>query len=785
MTVVYDLLGFQNRDHGERGIARYVLHLALAIERHDPHLISQYLVHPRLPFPPGAEALLATGKVVRTDRREASRAPAAGGVYIAPSLFEKLGDRVDYVYPAWARAPAWRSVAVVYDLIPALYPAWYLSHPLAAYSYPVRTATLAAVDHLLAISEATAADAAGLLGVERDRITVINAGADERFAPADRPAAEVAAELATSGRVPGLRPGYLLLPTGIDPRKNVEVSIEAYGRLDPALRRAHQLVVTCRLDDNGRDLLDDLAATYGVTDDLLATGFVSDADLVTMYQGAHLVAFTSLYEGFGLPVLEAMQCGAPVICSDTSSLVEVQTDPEARFDPSSADAVAAAYRRGLTDEAFRQRLIDQVPPDYSWDDSAARTIPVIERLYAETVSRPAGLPRPRLAVVTPLPPQGSGIATYAARLLAYLPRFAEITVFTDAAADGEPDAHPIPSVEIQTIDRFDAIAQGGGAFDQVVYFLGNSQFHVSALELLRRQPGVVLFHEARLTNLYNHLWRRDPERLVGETVGGHLAEWYPDRYQPWIEELDTIEPPLAQRFGILMAREVTDAASRVLVHSAYAAALLDIDTGVCADVVFPQPCPDIGPAVRASAGRGEVPEPTIRTFGIVDPVKAPERIVAALPLIRDRVPGATLDIVGLIAPAHQRALQDQAGAAGVGDAVSFTGSIGDAEFARLQEETAVAVQLRVATNGESSAAVAELLARGVPTVVSDLGPAHEYPPDVVAAVPGLVEPAELADTVVALLTDPDRRAAVVEASVAYARSHTFAAAAEILAKTVL
>ncbi|MFV0525093.1 MAG: glycosyltransferase [Acidimicrobiales bacterium] len=782
MSVVYDLLGFQNRDHGERGIARYVLHLALAIERHDPQLITQYLVHPNLPVPSGAEALVATGKVVRTDRRTASRAPATGGVYIAPSLFEKLGDRADYVYPAWARTPAWRSVAVVYDLIPALYPDWYLSHPLAAYSYPVRTATLATVDHLLAISEATAADATRLLDIEPDRITVINAGADERFAPADRPAGEVAAALAASGRVPGLQPGYLLLPTGIDPRKNVEASIEAYGRLDPALRRAHQLVVTCRLDDHGRDYLDDLAEKYGVTDDLLATGFVSDADLVTMYQGAHLVAFTSLYEGFGLPVLEAMQCGAPVICSDSSSLVEVQTDPEARFDPSSPASIAAAYERGLTDEGFRRRLVDQVPPNYSWDDSAARTIPVIERLYAETVGRPAGLPRPRLAVVTPLPPQGSGIATYAARLLAHLPRFADVTVFTDTDAgdDGEPDAHPIPDVEIQTVDRFEAVTQGGGAFDQVIYFMGNSQFHVGALELLRSHPGVVLFHEARLTNLYNHLWRRDPDRLAGETVGGHLAEWYPDRYQPWIEELDTIEAPLAQRFGILMAREVTAAATSVLVHSHYAASLLDIDTGARAEVVFPQPCPDVTPV-----GRADVPAPTIRTFGIVDPAKAPERIVAALPLIRSRVPEATVGFVGLIDPAHQRALQDQADAAGVGHAVSFTGSVGDADFARLQEETAVAVQLREATNGESSAAVAELLARGIPTVVSDLGPAHEYPRDVVVAVPGLVEPVELADAVVSLLTEPDRRAAVVEASVDYARSHTFAGAAEILTKTVL
>jgi len=77
VNVIYDLIGFQSRDHGERGIARYVLHLALALERTNPSLVTQYLVDPRLPLPTGAEPLIATGKLVRRSLDDALRVGAS------------------------------------------------------------------------------------------------------------------------------------------------------------------------------------------------------------------------------------------------------------------------------------------------------------------------------------------------------------------------------------------------------------------------------------------------------------------------------------------------------------------------------------------------------------------------------------------------------------------------------------------------------------------------------------------------------------------------------------
>jgi hypothetical protein len=218
LTVVYDLLGFQSREHGERGIARYVLQLALALERARPGLVTQYLMHPGLPFPAGAEPLVATGRVVRADRDQGLRSPSARGVFLAGSPFEDFHHPSDVVFPPWTRSSRWRTVAVLYDLIPGRFPELYLKTPLDRHCYQARLSALGGLDRLLAISETSARDAMSMLDVDRNRITVIGAGADHRFRPSVLEPVQVALALAADGGVHGLRPGYVLFPTGLDPR---------------------------------------------------------------------------------------------------------------------------------------------------------------------------------------------------------------------------------------------------------------------------------------------------------------------------------------------------------------------------------------------------------------------------------------------------------------------------------------------------------------------------------------------------------------------------------------
>ncbi len=133
MPVVFDLLGAQNRDHGERGIARLISQLAIAVERRHPEVIDYYLLHPHLPLPASLHPLVETGKLVRSDQFAPD--PFRGGTFLAGSLIE-LEEDLATVLPPWARGPAWTKLAVLYDLIPLKFPDPYLEESASSGRLP-------------------------------------------------------------------------------------------------------------------------------------------------------------------------------------------------------------------------------------------------------------------------------------------------------------------------------------------------------------------------------------------------------------------------------------------------------------------------------------------------------------------------------------------------------------------------------------------------------------------------------------------------------------------------
>ena len=168
--------------------------------------------------------------------------------------------------------------------------------------------------------------------------------------------------------------------------------------------------MVCSMDAPTRNHLEHLAREAGIADEVLLPGFVSDAVLRLLYQSTELFVFPSLYEGFGLPVAEALACGAATIGSDTSSVQELLV-PDARFDPADDVAIARAIERALTDDATRAVLAEQAArPQPNWDVVADRTIAAYEQLWSR--ASPSRRPRPLVAFVTPLPPLPSGVADY-------------------------------------------------------------------------------------------------------------------------------------------------------------------------------------------------------------------------------------------------------------------------------------------------------------------------------------------------------------------------------------
>jgi glycosyltransferase involved in cell wall biosynthesis len=764
MAVFFDIQGVQSAAHGERGIARYLTEVSLALERWHPKSVARYLLDPQLAVPGSIEPLAVTRKLTFTDRTDASEAM----VYHVGSPFEFIG--LERIWPRFAHRTGMRLAVTLYDLIPALFPDIYLANPEVNVWYRTRLGLVRRADRVLAISEATANDAIEQLGLPEERVVVVGAGVSERFHP---PASRDAALSALRERMPWLEEGYVLYTGGIEPRKNIDRLLDAYAGLEGELRARHQLVIVCRVQPSERELLEAQLRRLGVTGEVRFPGFVPDEDLVRLYQAAELFVFPALYEGFGLPIAEAMASGTPVVAARSSSLTELVQDDEALFDPRETESIRATLERALTDDGLRQHLRSrQLDERHTWRAVAERTAAAYEEMIS--TGRRAVRRRPRIAVVAPLPPQRSGVADYTYRMLDQLRVHCEIDAFIEA---DPAEVEAPPGVSVDRVSQFEVKERVRAGYDSVVFCIGNSEFHAEALELLRRRrSGVVLAHDVRLSGLYSWTAAFRPELLPHGFLGS-LRSMYMHRIPPDVGLSGWLDYQEADRYGIYMAREVIGLADRYLVHSDYAAqiAILDAAPGDERKVEriqfrFPEP----GELPRA---RPDEQAPVIISVGVVAEVKQTAKIVEAFGHIADRHPSATLAIIGPSASeAETQRCRDGARRFSVEDRVRITGSVDDDEFRRWLAQATLAVQLREHSNGETQATIADCLAVGIPTVVTALGSARELPDDTVAKVERVVSAQDLAEEISGLLADHGRRRAMVEAGLRHATERSFATA---------
>jgi glycosyltransferase involved in cell wall biosynthesis len=232
--------------------------------------------------------------------------------------------------------------------------------------------------HIIAVSEQTRRDIVSAYGVPAEKITVIYEAADTRFRIQPP-------EVVASARARYLLPErYLLFVGTVEPRKNLV-------RLLTAFERLHAEGLTDALVIVGRRgwLTGDFDATLErspARPAVLFPGFVPDDDLPAVYAGAQALVMPSLYEGFGLPVLEAMACATPVACSHNSSLPEVAGDAALLFDPFDVDSISDALRRILHDPDLQAHLRDAgllQASHFSWERAAQETLAVYHRFLVQ------------------------------------------------------------------------------------------------------------------------------------------------------------------------------------------------------------------------------------------------------------------------------------------------------------------------------------------------------------------------------------------------------------------
>ncbi|KXF78320.1 hypothetical protein ATN84_00505 [Paramesorhizobium deserti] len=240
-----------------------------------------------------------------------------------------------------------------------------------------RLSFLEKADLLLAISEYSADEGRRLLKKFSGDIANIRGGIDQKFCVLNE---GMSVELLNKYNIN--RP-FLLYTASFDHRKNQEGLIRAFAQLPAALRESHQLVIVGNGWPDVYNRLHTIGRQAGLQDNsIIFTGRVQDEELVDLYRNCKLFVFPSFWEGLGLPVIEAMACGAPVIGSYTTSLPEFLADPEAGFDPSSSAAIAERMEHFLSNEKrlnwLREKGI-QHAREFTWERSAATAMEALRR----------------------------------------------------------------------------------------------------------------------------------------------------------------------------------------------------------------------------------------------------------------------------------------------------------------------------------------------------------------------------------------------------------------------
>ena len=271
-----------------------------------------------------------------------------------------------YVGPVLAPCPV---VVTIHDLSFYLYPELFRRrNRIYLQTFTRRTAERSA--GIIAVSGSTRADIVRMLGVPERRVAVIPNGVGEEMRPIE-----------DREKVEGLRrryslPEHLILFVGtLEPRKNIVTLLQAYAILRRKRGTVHRLVVAGGKGWYYEEIYA-VVESLGLSDDVFFPGYIPQSELPLWYNAADLFVYPSLYEGFGIPPLEAMACGTPVVVSNTSSLPEVVADAGVVVDPCDAEALAEAMLRVVSDPVHHRALRDAGllrAKGHSWRNTAART----------------------------------------------------------------------------------------------------------------------------------------------------------------------------------------------------------------------------------------------------------------------------------------------------------------------------------------------------------------------------------------------------------------------------
>jgi len=751
MKIGIDIQALQSSDYSNRGVGRYIRSVLEALfSKHPEHSYHLY-ANSKLPEPEidGSRFLYQYIEypyygscLINELLMKSTLISAEIDAVLIP--FQMGGS--EFIIPDFTAYFPKKVFVIVYDLIPQLFPEKYLGDHNIKSIYMRRIQNKINADFLFAISESSRQDCIKHLNISPEKIINISGGVSSFFTPIQP--SENLAWLKIFAEKFGISKKFILYTGGQDWRKNIEGLIQAFAKLPNSLQEIYQLVIACNVSPAYVHHLHNLALGLGINQSLILTRYVSDEELRALYSTCSLFVFPSIYEGFGLPLLEAISCGAPAIASNISSLPEIADPATELFDPYSPDDIARAMEKVLFDKNLRKKLSQNAPyqaTKFTWSSVAKKMSDIfskhqpINRVTISLSRVKTAKPKTQVAFFSPFRPAASGISDYSGDILPFLAQHLDMDLYHDQYI---PDAHLsnkfFPCTEFEKRIKVQD-------YDAIIYQMGNSHFHYYMYSHLMRYAGITILHDYHMGDMIYHMTSHRPE--LGFTLLSELEHSYGrERAIEIITMFQTGKLNLADfsSAGIHINRRIFTRSLGVALKSQWACKDAIKNFGLDNDCIFYTPtlAPQdfsLNSQPRELRQQLDLAEESllICAFGFVHPHKRALQILHAFQkYILENNPSACFVFVGEDSIWEGKSLvRDEVQKLNLEGKVKVTGHVSMEEFYDYIAASDICINLRFPCTGGISGSLLRILSVGKPTIVTETRAYTDFPNDVVVKIP--------------------------------------------------
>ena len=611
--------------------------------------------------------------------------------------------------------PKCRLIITVYDLIPYIYPVKEWPDRVRE-EYQRRIDFFKANDsvELIYISEATKQDFHNMVSEEHKNIVTFLAADEMKFYRKQ--------EVSKFNHM-------ILFTGGFDYRKNIDGALEVYKN---ALERYAEdgefqnscLYIVGKCDEELLKKYINKTNNMGIGKKVIFTGYVDDERLAQLYQSADVFFFPSKYEGFGLPILEAMLGGDYIVAADNSSLPEVCGNRAILFDVNDIDSAVESLHQGYNiakiEDIQKKNERQDYARQFTWKKTARKTLDFITQYDVVGNTK-----KKTIAIVTPWPTQKTGIANYEYMLLPYLLKYYNVEVFSDVE-----EVKPITK---RGVAFFPIAELENRKYDYAIYELGNnSEFHKSIYNANKHFGGIAEMHDLTLTPFFWHAFYLEGEL---ENFKQALIDGYGDKLGNELYEKAHSKHQQPDESRYTMSESICKIADKVIVHNMWSKQRLKDykNVGVIPHPAFEKKYNWTTKEVQKFREQyAENDIPILGSFGWVNKNKRPEVILKSLQKLKDKKIEFRYVFWG---ENNVEGLENMICDMGIGDDVIIAGYMDEETYSKAMEATDIVVNLRYPSMGETSGTLCESFKASRAVIVSDLNQYQEYPDEVCWKLP--------------------------------------------------